>query len=158
NAMSEPAAPPPTASGDIDPALAELLDRLTERIQKGEPVHLESCVRDNPQFADQLPKLLPALQALAGVADSVEGRYATLAAGVEPEYKVLGDYQLLRPVGRGGMGVVYEAVQLSLGRQVALKVLPAQCGLDPTYLERFRREAKAAGRLHHTNIVTVYGV
>src|SRR5262249_36778468 len=67
-------------------------------------------------------------------------------------------YRILREMGRGGMGVVYEAVQESLGRHVALKALPLKGLLDPMYLERFRREAKAAARLHHTNIVPVFGV
>jgi hypothetical protein len=56
------------------------------------------------------------------------------------------------------MGVVYEAEQESLDRHVALKVLPSSALLNPTYLARFRREAQAAGRLHHTNIVPVFGV
>src|SRR5207302_5378936 len=69
-----------------------------------------------------------------------------------------GDFRIVREVGRGGMGVVYEAEQGSLGRKVALKVLPAHARLASEQLERFRREARAAGRLHHTNIVPVFGV
>jgi WD40 repeat protein/serine/threonine protein kinase len=75
-----------------------------------------------------------------------------------PRVERLGEYRILREVGRGGMGVVYEAEQESLGRHVALKVLPPSALLNPTYLERFQREARAAGRLHHTNIVPVFGV
>src|SRR5204862_7930923 len=70
----------------------------------------------------------------------------------------LGAYRVLREIGRGGMGVVYEAEQESLGRHVALKVLPSNLHADATRLERFRREARTAARLHHTNIVPVYGV
>jgi serine/threonine protein kinase/Flp pilus assembly protein TadD len=70
----------------------------------------------------------------------------------------LGDYRILREIGRGGMGVVYEAMQESLGRHVALKVLPFHSLLAPTHRERFQREARAAARLHHSNIVPVFGV
>jgi serine/threonine protein kinase/WD40 repeat protein len=74
-----------------------------------------------------------------------------------PIPEVLGDYQIIREVGRGGMGIVFEARQISLDRRVALKVLPGLSLLGSNRLERFQREAKAAGRLHHTNIVPVYG-
>src|SRR5947199_9393221 len=70
----------------------------------------------------------------------------------------LGDYRIIREVGRGGMAVVYEAEQESLGRHVALKVLLTHTRLDPRQAARFQREARAAARLHHTNIVPVYGV
>jgi WD40 repeat protein/serine/threonine protein kinase len=78
------------------------------------------------------------------------------AAPVAPER--LGDFRILRVIGHGGMGVVYEAEQVSLGRRVALKVLPQALRLDPTRKARFEREARAAARLHHTNIVPVFGV
>ena len=70
----------------------------------------------------------------------------------------LGDYRLIREVGRGGMGVVYEAEQLSLGRRVALKVLPFAATLDAKQRQRFQNEAQAAALLHHDNIVPVYSV
>src|SRR5262249_2836618 len=73
-------------------------------------------------------------------------------------FRQLGEYRLVREIGRGGMGVVYEAEQESLGRRVALKVLPPEAVRDPRYLQRFQREARAAARLHHTHIVPVFGV
>ena len=70
----------------------------------------------------------------------------------------LGDFRIIRELGRGGMGIVYLAEQESLRRLVALKVLNANIGESETQLQRFHREAKSAARLHHTNIVPVYGV
>ena len=70
----------------------------------------------------------------------------------------LGDFRIVREIGRGGMGVVYEAVQMSLGRRVALKILPFASGLDARTRQRFQTEAQAAAQLHHTNIVPVYAV
>jgi tetratricopeptide (TPR) repeat protein len=72
------------------------------------------------------------------------------------ENQRLGDFEIVREIGRGGMGVVYEARQVSLNRRVALKVLLGGIGLDPESVQRFQREAEAAGKLHHTNIVPVY--
>src|SRR5262249_41143215 len=79
------------------------------------------------------------------------------AATVEPP-TALGDFRIVRELGRGGMGTVYEAVQLSLGRRVALKVLPFAAALDSRQLQRFKNEAQAAAHLHHQNIVPVYAV
>src|SRR5262249_15110549 len=72
--------------------------------------------------------------------------------------QVLGDYRLVREIGRGGMGVVYEAIQGSLNRKGALKILPLAGALDPRRLQRFLNEARAAALLHHPNIVPVYAV
>jgi eukaryotic-like serine/threonine-protein kinase len=73
-------------------------------------------------------------------------------------YPSIAGFRILREIGRGGMGVVYEAEQEVLSRRVALKVLPTHSRLHPTQIQRFEREAKAAARLHHTNIVPVFGV
>ena len=79
-------------------------------------------------------------------------------SGIDPALAELGDYRLVRELGRGGMGIVYEAEQVSLGRRVALKVLPFAAALDPSQLRRFQTEAHAAAQLHHTNIVPVFSV
>src|SRR5437870_1969122 len=75
-----------------------------------------------------------------------------------PAVQQLGDFRILREVGKGGMGIVYEAEQVSLGRHVALKLLPKTLLVDARAKRRFEREAKAAAKLHHTNIVPVFGV
>src|SRR6516164_6025994 len=76
----------------------------------------------------------------------------------ELQNRRLGDFEIIREIGRGGMGVVYEARQVSLNRKVALKVLSGGLGLTPKAVQRFRREAEAAAKLHHTNIVPVYAI
>src|SRR5262249_4790976 len=91
-----------------------------------------------------------------GIGDASDGPGSPALAAAPLER--LGDYRIIREVGRGGMAVVYEAEQESLGRHVALKVLLRHSPLDPRHAARFQREARAAARLHHTNIVPVYGV
>src|SRR5438046_1615825 len=74
----------------------------------------------------------------------------------EPVFQRLGDFEIVRELGRGGMGIVYEARQISLNRKVALKVLTPGLGLTSKAVQRFHREAESAAKLHHTNIVPVY--
>jgi serine/threonine protein kinase len=101
---------------------------------------------------DQLGRLTaPLREAVSAVQEStIEEKLA--------ESGRLGDFRIVREIGRGGMGVVYEAMQISLGRRVALKVLPFAAALDSKQLQRFKNEAHAAAGLQHTNIVPVYFV
>src|SRR5262249_27311706 len=85
------------------------------------------------------------------------GTPASRADEIQPEGP-LGDFRIVREIGRGGMGVVYEAVQISLGRRVALKVLPFAAAMDAKQLQRFKNEAQAAVHLQHPNIVPVHYV
>jgi WD40 repeat protein/serine/threonine protein kinase len=145
---------PPSEADPLDAVVESFL----QRYRRGERPSVTEYVERYPELAGRIRETFPAL-AMVEELGSV-GRPA--AAIVPPDAAVatgrLGDYRLLRIVGSGGMGVVYEAVQESLGRHVALKVLPPSLARRPLYLERFQREAKAAARLHHTNIVPVYGV
>jgi serine/threonine protein kinase/Flp pilus assembly protein TadD len=148
-------------SATSDPTLEQLLDELTDRLAAGEAVDPEGFARRYPEHAEVLLRCLPAMEAMAGLGwsgarSTVRG--APAADGPQTAVDLLGDFRILREVGRGGMGVVYEAEQISLCRRVALKVLPLAAVFDERHLKRFRQEAQAAAQLHHTNIVPVYAV
>ena len=135
---------------------------MIRRLQAGDPVDLTDLTREHPEYAEPLRRLLPALEALVdlgavgGPAPPPSEPRRRKSPSLAP--RVLGDFRILREIGRGGMGVVYEAEQLSLSRRVALKVLPLAAALDARQFQRFQLEAQAAACLHHTNIVPVFAV
>jgi serine/threonine protein kinase/WD40 repeat protein len=130
-----------------------LAEEFLARYRQGERPSATEYAEKHPELAAEIREVFPALLLMEGLGPAE----AAAPPAAEPPRR-LGDFRVLREVGRGGMGTVYEAVQESLGRHVALKVLPAHGAADPTRLERFRREARAAAKLHHTNIVPVYEV
>src|SRR4051794_35562192 len=147
------------SSDDRDP-VERLAEEFVARHRRGErpaPAEYAEC---HPQWADRIHALFPALllmeQHKPGVGDPSESAEDGGVAAAPLEQ--LGDYRIIREIGRGGMAIVYEAEQQSLGRHVALKVLLGHSRLGPEQTTRFQREARAAARLHHTNIVPVYGV
>ncbi|MFI5460389.1 MAG: WD40 repeat domain-containing serine/threonine protein kinase, partial [Isosphaerales bacterium] len=141
----------------------DLLDRLAEefaeRFRRGERPALKEYTDRYPKLADEIRDLFPAMVKVEQAEGVGQGeKQSGDSRGANPPLRQIGDYRILREIGRGGMGVVYEAEQISLGRRVALKVLPRQVSSDRMIQERFRREARAAARLHHTNIVPVFEV
>jgi serine/threonine protein kinase/WD40 repeat protein len=138
-----------------------LAEEFLDRYRRGEHPGLSEYTRKHPELAALIEEYFPTmvvmeeLGSVGGQADKPRARTVMEGGSILEE---LGEYRIVREIGRGGMGIVYEAVQESLGRHVALKVLPFSGLMNPTQLERFRREARAAARLHHTNIVPVFGV
>src|SRR4051812_14189993 len=150
---------PDDPSDDRDP-VERLAEEFVARHRRGDAPSPAEYADLYPQWADRIRTLFPTLLLIEhhkpGVGDQDD---STDGDGPEAApLKQLGDYRIIREVGRGGMAVVYEAEQQSLGRHVALKVLLGHTRLDPEQTTRFQREARAAARLHHTNIVPVYGV
>jgi serine/threonine protein kinase len=154
-----------TASGSVaartsspDPILNDLIEELTNKLHARESIDLEAYIAAHPAHADSLRRLFPALEVLADLSRSGTASFPPVTADGSPLAGVLGDFRILRPIGRGGMGVVYEAEQISLGRRVALKVLPFAATMDPRQLQRFQNEVRAAAALEHPHIVPVYYV
>jgi hypothetical protein len=133
----------------------QLAEEFVARYRRGERPAVSEYTAKYPELADQIQEVL---QALVLLEDLAPGKAKETPTEGHVPLQQLGEFRILREVGRGGMGVVYEAVQESLGRHVALKVLPSQGLLGSSHLERFRREARAAAGLHHSNIVPVFGV
>ncbi|WP_406696263.1 serine/threonine-protein kinase [Singulisphaera sp. Ch08] len=142
--------------------LGGLAEEFLDRRARGERPTVAEYADKYPELADQIRAFFPALMVVEELKPRADDLTNSFVVGLRPTRGLsmdrLGDFRIIREVGRGGMGVVYEAEQESLSRRVALKVLGSPSLLDPKRLARFHREAKAAARLHHTNIVPVFGV
>ena len=134
---------------DQDLLVARATDEFLEQVHAGEQPDVETFARKYPTIKHILLNLLPAIQ----VSSKTEKPTTSNLRG-----GILGDFRIIRELGRGGMGIVYEAQQISLGRRVALKTLPFASAIDPIRLNRFKNEAQAAAQLHHRNILPVYAV
>ena len=135
----------------------QLAEEFAARLRRGETPAVEEYAQAHPALAEEIRELFPTIAALEGLRRNKEKPDGRASLG-HIKLKQLGDFRIIREIGRGGMGVVYEAEQESLSRRVAVKVLPKQSLLDEKHLLRFQREAKTAAQLHHTNIVPILAV
>jgi serine/threonine protein kinase len=148
--VAVPASPEATGPyGPLDSAaeLVGLLDHYLADLQAGKAPDRAKLLADHPNLAAQLEQCLSGIEFVHRAAKPQQGTPTQL-----------GDFRIVREVGRGGMGVVYEAEQLSLKRKVALKVLRFGAVADQEVMQRFQREAETVAHLHHTNIVPIHAV
>ena len=132
--------------------IAALVGDCSDRLNRGEPVDVRKIAAGHPDLAPDLEAALEAVSDLLLAPADAAGAEDGMAR------RRFGDFEIVREIGRGGMGVVYEAIQVSVERRVALKVLPPALGASGARGLRFAREGKAAGRLSHPCIVPVFAM
>jgi len=140
--------------------LAEVLEQYLAALEQGGAPDQQSLLDAHPDLAAELKPYLESLRLLDGATRDLRAAKAVVseADAISPGGRQIGEYRIVREVGRGGMGIVYEAHQRSLNRQVALKILPFAAVLDQRQIARFKNEAQAAAQLHHPHIVPVFAV
>jgi serine/threonine protein kinase/tetratricopeptide (TPR) repeat protein len=138
--------------------MAQALEEYLAATMAGTAPPRDEFLARYPELADDLDACLEAIRFIGKAAEGPRSVAQAAGAASEPAPGQLGDFRIVREVGRGGMGVVYEAEQISLGRRVALKVLPFAATMDPRQLQRFHNEARAAAALDHPHIVHVHAV
>jgi serine/threonine protein kinase len=147
-----------------DPRITRAIEEYLDALKAGRRPDRRQFLARHPDIAPALAECLGGLELIRAAASELHHPSGSPPVALAGPLSVLslpaqlGDYRLLREIGRGGMGVVYEAEQISLGRRVALKVLPFAAALDPRQLQRFQNEAQAAAHLQHGNIVPVHAV
>ncbi|MEX2140927.1 MAG: serine/threonine-protein kinase [Pirellulales bacterium] len=151
----------PLTTANDDPRVIAAVEEYLRLCEAGSPPEVEAFVAERAEIAPLLRQCLGGLEFVQAAVPEIEASADGLDRLALAESLVgqpLGDFRIIREIGRGGMGVVYEAEQISLARRVALKILPFAAVLDPRHLQRFKNEALAAAHLDHPNIVEVYGV
>src|SRR5262249_35481696 len=150
--------PARTEDAGREQRLQEVLLGYFEAVEAGQAPDRNELLRRHPDLASDLAEFLTGHDRLDHWMEALRASGTMDKSPGAPVERTLGDFRIVREVGRGGMGVVYETEQISLGRRVALKVLPFAATMDPRQLQRFYNEARAAASLEHPHIVPVYGV
>jgi serine/threonine protein kinase len=136
-----------------DPRVIAALEEYLAALELGHPPLREDFLAQHAEIAAALGEYLDGLRLVHAASLNLASALPEASGLATP---VLGDFRIVREVGRGGMGIVYEAVQISLGRRVALKILSGMASNDSR--QRFRVEAQAAAQLHHPHIVPIFAV
>ena len=139
-----------------DTTMEELAAEFLERRQSGEALEMETFISDHPEYAEDLRKILPLMLDMEQLKPA---SFQTQASSPDrPERTNLpdSDYRLVRKIGSGGMGVVFESIQVSLNRKVAVKLLNSSLLTNAEQRTQFENEAKVIAMLHHPNIVKIY--
>src|SRR5437773_8644727 len=102
----------PITGPSVDPVLAELIEQITDQFHAGQRLDLDACIQQHPERAEELRRLWPALQMLAVTGSSEADQEHAVVPSEDPLAGILGDFRIVREIGRGGMGVVYEAEQI----------------------------------------------
>ena len=134
-------------------------DEFAARLREDVAPSIDEYVDRHPELADEIRATFPSIVMMEKLSrkEHTERKFERQTSRlIGDSQETLGDFQIVREIGRGGMGIVYEAVEQSLKRRVALKVLGPNVASSQKQVQRFNREAEAAARLHHTNIVPVY--
>ncbi len=159
---SEPVIAPPDSANDQPPEheiLETIVDQFTRCLRAGEHPAIVDYQQRYPDLADEIEDLLSSIamiEQLKSASDTRTDQRQLLDTVSRLTH--IGNYKIQSEIGRGGMGVVFAAVHEALGRRVAIKVMPTPLVDGEKYVQRFRHEAQLAARLHHTNIVSVFGV
>ncbi len=146
----------PSSGSSSQAPIEEVIARFLDELRTGRSPSIEAYSRRHPALADQLRELLPLVAAMEQLKSAQEAPPGPTAMPDDFQVEQLGRCRIRREIGRGGMGIVYEAEQEPFQRRVAVKVLPWRSPSAAQLRERFEREARTAAGLHHPHIVPVF--